>query len=61
MYGTGNSRGRTTAYRWEFDGTHIYGVEDRCLPSERAYWTDEKGVLVGKSKAGPGQSWTITS
>ncbi|MEU9488014.1 hypothetical protein AB0D83_30980 [Streptomyces decoyicus] len=37
MCGTGNSLGRTSAYRWEFDGTHIYGVEDCCLPSERAY------------------------
>ncbi|MFE2330252.1 hypothetical protein ACFXD5_41190 [Streptomyces sp. NPDC059385] len=30
------------------------------MPSERTYWTDENGILVGKNKGSPGQTWTLT-
>ncbi|GAB2722689.1 hypothetical protein [Kitasatospora kifunensis] len=48
-------------YRWVYDGTHIYAAAGRTVPSERTYWTDEDGRLVGKSKGGPGQTWTLAS
>ncbi|KOU17385.1 hypothetical protein ADK52_31815 [Streptomyces sp. WM6372] len=27
----------------------------------RTYWTDDGGYPVGKSKGGPGQTWTLTA
>ncbi|MFF3416008.1 hypothetical protein ACFYW9_15135 [Streptomyces sp. NPDC002698] len=60
MYGCGASRYEHSTYRWEYDGTHIYGADSRTVPSERTYWTDEHGILVGKDKGGPGQTWTLT-
>ncbi|MFK0235324.1 hypothetical protein [Streptomyces vinaceus] len=31
------------------------------MPSDRTYWTDDGGYLVGKSKGGPGQTWTLAA
>ncbi|MFJ8335414.1 hypothetical protein [Streptomyces sp. NPDC094437] len=59
MYGSGASRGRGSTYRWVYDGTYIYGADSGTVPSERTYWTDDNGYLVGKNKGGPGQTWTI--
>lgn len=61
MYGCGASRGENRTYRWEYDGTYIYGADSKTVPSERTYWTDDNGYLVGKDKGGPGQKWTLTS
>ncbi|WP_097967596.1 hypothetical protein [Streptomyces sp. or20] len=61
MYGCGASRGGSSTYRWVYDGTHIYGADSTAIPSERTYWTDEDGRLVGKNKGGPGQTWTLAS
>ncbi|MER5880648.1 hypothetical protein ABT119_32595 [Streptomyces sp. NPDC001910] len=59
MHSTGNTRSSHSTYRWEFDGTHIYGADDTCIPSERTYWTDRGGELVGERKGSPGQTWTL--
>ncbi|MFE6498238.1 hypothetical protein [Streptomyces sp. NPDC057748] len=59
MHGTGARRSKGSTYRWVFDGTHIYGADSKTVPSERTYWTDQDGVLVGKSKGGSGQTWTV--
>ncbi|MFI8265507.1 hypothetical protein [Streptomyces sp. NPDC085665] len=48
-----------STFRWVYDGTHIYGADSKTVPSERTYWTDEGGSLVGKDKGGPGQAWTL--
>ncbi|MFI8266595.1 hypothetical protein [Streptomyces sp. NPDC085665] len=61
MYGCGASRGKNSTYRWAYDGTHIYGADSKTVPSERTYWTDDGGYLVGKNKGGPGQTWTLAS
>ncbi|MFJ9079471.1 hypothetical protein ACIRO3_30175 [Streptomyces sp. NPDC102278] len=47
--------------RWAYDGTHIYGADSKTVPTERTYWTDEAGYLVGKSKGGPAQAWTLAA
>lgn len=60
MHGCGADRYEHSTYRWEYDGTHIYGADSTTVPSERTYWTDENGFLVGKDKGGPGQTWTLT-
>ncbi|MGV9687799.1 hypothetical protein ACWDUX_01615 [Streptomyces sp. NPDC003444] len=59
MYGCGASRGQGSTYGWTYDGTYIYGADSKTVPSERTYWTDEDGYLVGKPKGGPGQTWSI--
>ncbi|CAM5359535.1 hypothetical protein SAVIM338S_01342 [Streptomyces avidinii] len=59
MYGCGASRTEGSTYRWVYDGTYIYGADSKTVPLERTYWTDENGYLVGKSKGGPAQTWTL--
>lgn len=59
LYGCGASRGEGSTYGWTYDGTYIYGADSKTVPSERTYWTDEDGYLVGKPKGGPGQTWSI--
>ncbi|MER7195916.1 hypothetical protein [Streptomyces flaveolus] len=59
MFGCGAMRGENSTYRWRYDGTYIYGADDRTVPAEQTYWTDEDGRLVGKSKGGAGQKWKI--
>ncbi|MFB6951297.1 hypothetical protein ACFCXP_16865 [Streptomyces niveus] len=61
MYGCGAERGRGATYRWEYDGTYIYGADSKTVSSERTYWTDDDGSLLGKPKGGAGQTWTLTS
>ncbi|MFD5144597.1 hypothetical protein [Streptomyces sp. NPDC058401] len=61
MYGCGASRDKGSTYRWAYDGTHIYGADSETVPAERTYWTDEGGYLVGETKGGPGQTWTLTA
>ncbi|WP_146251475.1 hypothetical protein [Nocardia tenerifensis] len=59
LYGTGTSRGGNN-YRWQTDGTYIWACDDRDgLPASDTYWTDVDGKLVGRSKGGPGQTWTL--
>lgn len=53
MYGCGARREKDSTYRWAYDGTHIYGADSKTVPSERTYWTDEGGSLVGRSKEAP--------
>ncbi|MEV6425557.1 hypothetical protein [Streptomyces sp. NPDC051662] len=31
-------------------------ADSKTVPSERTYWTDDNGYLVGKNKGGPGQT-----
>ncbi len=65
----GRRRGCTAAarreegstYRWAYDGTYIYGADSKTVPAERTYWTDEGGSLVGRSKGGPGQTWSLAA
>ncbi|WP_435240260.1 hypothetical protein [Streptomyces sp. YPW6] len=59
MHGCGVGRGEGSTYGWAYDGTYIYGADSKTVPSERTYWTDEDGYLVGKPKGGPGQTWSI--
>ncbi|MFD9687927.1 OmpH family outer membrane protein [Kitasatospora sp. NPDC059088] len=59
MRGCGADRSEDITYRWTYDGTYIYGADSKTVPSERTYWTDKDGSLVGKTKGGPGQTWTI--
>ncbi|MGW5307656.1 hypothetical protein ACWERF_27435 [Streptomyces griseoluteus] len=59
MDGCGTSRGPNALCGWIYDGTHIYGSDSKTVPSERTYWTDEDGYLVGKPKGGPGQTWSV--
>ncbi|MFE3618440.1 hypothetical protein, partial [Streptomyces anulatus] len=59
MFGCGAKRGKGATYRWAYDGTYIYGSDSETVPSERTYWTDHNGQLVGKHKGVPGQTWTI--
>lgn len=59
LSGCGRSRDKGSTYRWVYDGTHIYGADSKTVPSERTYWTDDDGQLVGKDKGAPGQSWTL--
>ncbi|MFD6891415.1 hypothetical protein [Streptomyces sp. NPDC059957] len=59
MHGCGARREKNSTYRWAYDGTHIYAADSKTVPAERTYWTDEGGFLVGKSKGGPGQTWTL--
>ncbi|MFB7053475.1 hypothetical protein ACFCXT_10175 [Streptomyces vinaceus] len=59
MYGCGASRDKNSTYRWTYDGTHIYAADSRTVAAGRTYWTDQDGFLVGKSKGGPGQAWTL--
>jgi len=61
MYGCGARREKDSTYRWAYDGTHIYGADSKTVPAERTYWTDEGGSLVGRSKGGPGQTWTLAT
>ncbi|MFJ9643019.1 hypothetical protein [Streptomyces sp. NPDC101206] len=59
MYGCGAKRYSGGTYRWIFDGTYIYAADSKTVPSERTYWTDQDGTLVGKAKGGEGQKWTL--
>ncbi|MFD4740170.1 hypothetical protein ACFWNQ_22770 [Streptomyces virginiae] len=59
MYGAGASRSGGSTYAWTYDGTYIYGADSKTVPSERTYWTDEDGYLVGRNKGGAGQKWTL--
>lgn len=59
LYGSGASRGKNSTYRWVFDGTYIYGADSKTVPSERTYWTDNDGRLIGKGKGGPGQTGAL--
>ncbi|MGW6568430.1 hypothetical protein [Streptomyces sp. NPDC054975] len=59
MYGCGAKRYGGSTYRWDYDGTYITASDSKTVPSERTYWTDNDGLLVGKAKGGPGQKWTI--
>ncbi|MFD6875696.1 MULTISPECIES: hypothetical protein [unclassified Streptomyces] len=59
MHGCGARREKNSTYRWTYDGTHIHGADSQTVPADRTYWTDQDGFLVGKSKGGPGQSWTL--
>ncbi len=61
MYGCGASRDKNSTYRWAYDGTHIYGADSKTVPTERTYWTDDGGYLIGRNKGGPGQTWTLTA
>ncbi|QRV25867.1 hypothetical protein I6J39_00160 [Streptomyces californicus] len=60
MYGCGAKRYEGSTYRWDYDGTYITASDSKTVPSERTYWTDDDGRLVGKTKGGPGQKWTVT-
>ncbi|WP_282694952.1 hypothetical protein [Streptomyces sp. CC208A] len=44
---------------WVYDGAHIYAADSDKVDAERTYWTDEGGSLVGKSRGGSGQTWTV--
>ncbi|MGW1520730.1 hypothetical protein [Streptomyces sp. NPDC002287] len=59
MRGNRASRYEGSTYNWTYDGTYIYSSGSQSLPAERTYWTDEDGYLVGKTKGGAGQTWTI--
>ncbi|MFF3216950.1 hypothetical protein ACFYYB_40800 [Streptomyces sp. NPDC002886] len=59
MDGSGASRDKGSTYAWAYDGTYIYGADSRTVPSERTYWTDENGYLVGRNKGGAGQKWKL--
>ncbi|WP_049649903.1 hypothetical protein [Kitasatospora sp. MY 5-36] len=61
MYGCGAMRYAGSTYRWDYDGTYITASDSKTVPSERTYWTDDDGRLVGKAKGGAGQKWTIAS
>ncbi|WP_406240423.1 hypothetical protein [Streptomyces anulatus] len=61
LYGCGAKRYEGSTYRWKYDGTYITASDSQTVPSERTYWTDDNGRLVGKAKGGPGQKWTIAS
>lgn len=59
LNGCGVKRSENRAYRWQTDGTYIFGADSDTVLAERCYWTDDNGYLVGKNKNGPGQTWTI--
>ncbi|MFJ3438816.1 hypothetical protein ACIPMU_35420 [Streptomyces cyaneofuscatus] len=59
MYGAGARRGAGSTPRWTTDGSYIFGADSRTIESERTYWTDKDGILVGQTKGHAGQAWSI--
>jgi hypothetical protein len=57
----GAKRYEGSTYRWDYDGTYITASDSETVPSEKTYWTDDNGRLVGKPKGSPGQKWTIAA